>query len=115
MVNRSGIIKKKHAHTKTHTEQTFKYDPTLPNYYQKQPLNEQKSSIGFVNLCSPALSEFYIEFKESKQEFHSDSREIIRSTWWTTNCQLENFFKQKLITDSAILNKWKFFSGMVNK
>ena len=33
MVNRSGIIKKKHAHTKTHTEQTFKYDPTLPNYY----------------------------------------------------------------------------------
>ena len=25
------------------------------------------------------------------------------------------FFKQKLITDSAILNKWKFFSGIVDK
>ena len=25
------------------------------------------------------------------------------------------FFKQKLIIDSAILNKWKFFSGMVDK
>ena len=25
------------------------------------------------------------------------------------------FFKQKLITDSAILNKWKSFSGMVDK
>ena len=24
-------------------------------------------------------------------------------------------FKQKLITNSAILNKWKFFSEMVNK
>ena len=28
---------------------------------------------------------------------------------------LNFFFKQKLITDSAILNKWKFFSGMVDK
>ena len=55
--------------------------------------------------------------------------EIIRSTWWTSdvvhpstkklppdeNCYLEIFLKQKLITDSAILNKWKFFSGMVDK
>ena len=29
--------------------------------------------------------------------------------------ELENFFKQKLITDSVILNKWKSFSGIVNK
>ena len=26
-----------------------------------------------------------------------------------------NFFKQKLITDSAILNKWFSFSGIVDK
>ena len=29
--------------------------------------------------------------------------------------ELENFFKQKLITDSAILNKWFSFSGTVDK
>ena len=28
---------------------------------------------------------------------------------------LEIFFKQKLITNSTTLNKWKFFSGMVDK
>ena len=27
----------------------------------------------------------------------------------------ETFFKQKLITDSTILNKWKSFSRMVDK
>ena len=27
----------------------------------------------------------------------------------------ETFFKQKLITDSTILNKWKSFSGMMDK
>ena len=29
--------------------------------------------------------------------------------------ELENFLKQKLITDSAILNKWESFNGMMNK
>ena len=29
--------------------------------------------------------------------------------------ELEIFLKQKLITDSAILNKWEFFSRMVDK
>ena len=29
--------------------------------------------------------------------------------------ELENFFKQKLITDLIILNKWEFFNGMMNK
>ena len=29
--------------------------------------------------------------------------------------ELEFFFKQKLITDLAILNKWESFSGMVDK
>ena len=29
--------------------------------------------------------------------------------------ELENFLKQKLITDSAILNKWESFNGMINK
>ena len=29
--------------------------------------------------------------------------------------ELEIFFKQKLITDSAILNKWESFSGMMDK
>ena len=27
----------------------------------------------------------------------------------------KKIFKQKLITDLAILNKWKFFNGMVDK
>ena len=29
--------------------------------------------------------------------------------------ELEIFFKQNLITDSAILNKWESLSGMVDK
>ena len=29
--------------------------------------------------------------------------------------ETENFFKQKLITDSKILNKWEYFSGIVDK
>ena len=29
--------------------------------------------------------------------------------------ELENFLKQKLITNSAILNKWEFFNGMIDK
>jgi len=29
--------------------------------------------------------------------------------------ELEFFLKQKLITDLVILNKWEFFSGMVDK
>ena len=29
--------------------------------------------------------------------------------------KLEIFFKQKLITNSAILNKWESISGMVDK
>ena len=29
--------------------------------------------------------------------------------------KLEKNFKQKLITDSAILNKWEFFNEMIDK
>ena len=29
--------------------------------------------------------------------------------------ELETFFKQKLIIDSAILNKWKSFNKMIDK
>ena len=29
--------------------------------------------------------------------------------------ELGKFFKQKLIIDLAILNKWEFFSGIVDK
>ena len=59
----------------------------------------------------------------------SRMREIIRFSWWINdmiyhftkrltlveNYWVRNFFKQKLITDSATLNKWESFSGMVDK
>lgn len=50
--------------------------------------------------------------------------EIMRSSWCTIplkNSHLfkiaesDIFFKQKLIIDSTVLNKWKPFSGMVDK